>query len=112
MFFLKKGPVTDKYETIKITTTRRKGSILKVEVCFVMDCTGSMGKCIYLTSRFFYFLFFIIIWIKIDIQAGKDQITRMAHGLQSDIEKLEFKCELRVGFVGYRDYHNGDAPGM
>jgi hypothetical protein len=57
-------------------------SNMKVKMCFLMDCTASMGD-----------------WI----QAAKDEIRDIVHETQTTFPFTDFK----VAFVGYRDY--GDA---
>lgn len=56
--------------------------ILTVKICFVMDCTGSMGP-----------------WI----EQAKTEITTIMNGVTTEYPRA--RC--RVGFVGYRDY--GDS---
>ncbi|CAF3715926.1 unnamed protein product [Rotaria socialis] len=59
-------------------------SPLTVEICFVLDCTGSMGS-----------------WI----QACKQHIKAIADGIQKDMkEKYDKDSVLRMAFVAYRDY--------
>ena len=61
---------------------------LIVEICFVMDCTSSMGP-----------------WIN----ACKQRIRSIAEGVQQQMEK---ECEkasiLRIAFVAYRDFTDSD----
>ena len=60
---------------------------LTVEICFVLDCTGSMGS-----------------WI----EACKQHIKAIADGIQKDMkEKYDKDSALSMAFVAYRDY--GDA---
>ncbi|CAF1273951.1 unnamed protein product, partial [Didymodactylos carnosus] len=57
---------------------------LTVDICFVMDCTGSMGS-----------------WIL----AAKQHIKAIADGVQKDMkEKYDKDSILRMAFVAYRDY--------
>ncbi|CAF1083647.1 unnamed protein product, partial [Didymodactylos carnosus] len=59
-------------------------SPLTVEICFVMDCTGSMGS-----------------WIT----ACKQHIKAIADGIQKEMkEKYDKDSVLRMAFVAYRDY--------
>lgn len=61
---------------------------LIVEICFVMDCTGSMEK-----------------WI----QACKQHINGIATGVQKQLKEVFDKNSiLRMAFVGYRDYKDAD----
>jgi uncharacterized protein YegL len=63
-------------------------SPLTVEICFVMDCTGSMGS-----------------WI----QACKQHIKAIADGIQKDMkEKYDKDSALRMAFVAYRDYNDSN----
>ncbi|CAF2742626.1 unnamed protein product [Rotaria sp. Silwood2] len=63
-------------------------SPLTVEICFVMDCTGSMGS-----------------WI----QACKQHIKAIADGIQKEMkEKYDKDSILRMAFVAYRDYGDSD----
>ncbi|UJR09469.1 hypothetical protein I4U23_013707 [Adineta vaga] len=61
---------------------------LIVEICFVMDCTGSMGP-----------------WI----EAGKTHILTIAENIQKDMkDKFGKNSILRMAFVAYRDYTNAE----
>jgi uncharacterized protein YegL len=61
---------------------------LIVEICFVMDCTGSMEP-----------------WIK----AGKTHILAIAENIEKDMkEKFGKNSILRMAFVAYRDYTNAE----
>jgi hypothetical protein len=52
---------------------------MKINMCFLMDCTGSMER-----------------WI----QAAKDHVTTMVQDIQHEYPAAEFE----TAFVGYRDY--------
>ncbi|CAF4522640.1 unnamed protein product, partial [Didymodactylos carnosus] len=71
--------------TIDLTfSSKVNNTPLTVEICFVMDCTGSMGS-----------------WI----QACKQHINAIASGIQKDMkEKYDKDSVLRMAFVAYRDY--------
>ncbi|CAF4200932.1 unnamed protein product, partial [Rotaria sp. Silwood2] len=63
-------------------------SPLTVEICFVLDCTGSMGR-----------------WIR----ACKQHIKAIADGIQKEMkEKYDKDGVLRMAFVAYRDYTDSD----
>ncbi|CAF1665116.1 unnamed protein product, partial [Adineta ricciae] len=74
--------------TIDLTfSNNTHSSPLTVEICFVMDCTGSMGR-----------------WIA----ACKQHIKAIADGIQKEMkEKYDKDSVLRMAFVAYRDY--GDS---
>lgn len=55
--------------------------IVRVKLCFLLDCTGSMGP-----------------WI----QAAKDQIEAIVESTQREYQTSDLQFE--VAFVGYRDY--------
>jgi hypothetical protein len=55
--------------------------IVHVKLCFLLDCTGSMGQ-----------------WI----QAAKDQIEAIVETTQREYQSSDLRFE--VAFVGYRDY--------
>jgi hypothetical protein len=55
--------------------------IVRVKLCFLVDCTGSMGQ-----------------WI----QAAKDQIETIVEKTQQEYAKSDLRFQ--VAFVGYRDY--------
>lgn len=55
--------------------------IVRVKLCFLLDCTGSMGQ-----------------WI----QAAKDQIETILETTQREYANADLKFQ--VAFVGYRDY--------
>lgn len=59
--------------------------IVRVKLCFLLDCTGSMDH-----------------WI----QAAKDQIEAIVEKTQREYGGAELRFE--VGFVGYRDYGDED----
>ncbi|UJR19122.1 hypothetical protein I4U23_022252 [Adineta vaga] len=71
--------------TIDLTfSSNVHSSPLTVEICFVMDCTGSMGS-----------------WIA----ACKQHIKAIADGIQKEMkEKYDKDSVLRMAFVAYRDY--------
>src|ERR1051325_11466883 len=55
---------------------------MEVDLCFVMDCTGSMSR---------------------HIEGAKDCILRVADYMA----KMEPAIKIRVGFCGYRDHCDG-----
>ena len=56
---------------------------MEVDLCFVMDCTGSMGP---------------------HINAAKSCILKVAKRM----EEMNQSIKIRFGFCGYRDYYNGN----
>ena len=58
-----------------------------VDLCFIVDCTGSMGS-----------------WIK----ATKDKIVEITQGVQQIPTLKQDPPNLRVAFVGYRDHCDGN----
>lgn len=59
--------------------------IVRVKLCFLLDCTGSMGQ-----------------WI----QAAKDQIEAIVETTQREYNEADLRFQ--VAFVGYRDYGDKD----
>ncbi|CAF3689454.1 unnamed protein product [Rotaria sp. Silwood1] len=75
--------------TIDLTfSTNVHNTPLTVEICFVMDCTGSMGN-----------------WI----EACKKYIKAIGDGIQKDMkEKFDKNSVLRMAFVAYRDFNGSN----
>jgi len=62
-------------------------TLMTVDLCIVMDCTGSMGG---------------------EIAAAKDSILKIAELLQSEVERQSGSCaQLRLACVAYRDHCDG-----
>jgi hypothetical protein len=60
---------------------------MDIDICFVMDCTGSMGS-----------------WIA----AGKQQIIEIAKSIQKQVDESHgHAVNLRAAFVAYRDHCDG-----
>ena len=63
---------------------KEKSASMDIDVCFVMDCTGSMGS-----------------WIA----AGKQQIIEIAKSIQKQVDESHgHHVNLRAAFVAYRDH--------
>ncbi|XP_062502325.1 uncharacterized protein LOC134179445 [Corticium candelabrum] len=78
--------VDDKRSVILIQQSSG-GSPFSIDVCFVMDCTGSMGS-----------------WI----QAAKDGVHKMSKEIQDQVSvSYGRSCKLRMAFVAYRDDCDG-----
>eukprot|EP00761_Pharyngomonas_kirbyi_P010850 gb/GECH01010873.1/.p1 GENE.gb/GECH01010873.1/~~gb/GECH01010873.1/.p1 ORF type:complete len:759 (+),score=129.85 gb/GECH01010873.1/:1-2277(+) len=62
-------------------------SKISMDICFAMDCTGSMG-----------------LWI----EAGKEKITKLVQSIESMIKDRfsDYETNIRVSFVGYRDHND------
>jgi hypothetical protein len=69
-------------DTEWISATPRQ-RFVTVDVCFAMDCTGSMQQ-----------------WI----DAAKDQILTMADSIRANLNSRDDTCILRFAFVAYRDF--------
>ena len=66
---------------------KEKSASMDIDVCFVMDCTGSMGS-----------------WIA----AGKQQIIEIAKSIQKQVDESHgHHVNLRAAFVAYRDHCDG-----
>jgi hypothetical protein len=64
--------------------SRRRGrDIVTVDVCFVMDCTGSMAAY---------------------IDAAKEQLVQIGNSVIRQLSTRDEICNLRFAFVGYRDF--------
>jgi len=76
-------PSTDELLKEKDSASKKLDRLQRgIDVCFVMDCTGSMGSF---------------------ITAAKEKILEII----LEVEKIEPTAIMRVAFVGYRDYGDG-----
>jgi len=63
---------------------RRRGQdVIQVDICFVMDCTGSMAAY---------------------IDAAKEQLVQIGNSVMRQLSSRDEICTLRFAFVGYRDF--------
>mmetsp|Transcript_7798 Transcript_7798/g.12403 ORF Transcript_7798/g.12403 Transcript_7798/m.12403 type:complete len:607 (+) Transcript_7798:2-1822(+) len=74
----------EKFQSVMQQSNKQQASsINSVDVCFLMDCTGSMSR-----------------WIK----ACQDRIVEIAEYLKNAVEEQSPTATIRMAFVAYRDF--------
>jgi hypothetical protein len=79
----RQAPVSKAMTNFTVSCQRRAGSTFGIDICFVMDCTGSMDEY---------------------IAGARQQSAQLTQRLQEEVRRLGMHCTVKIGFVGYRDY--------